>query len=529
MEGESMCPECSCSTNESGNAAGTPPGYGSGVQALAEIRLRALMEASPDGMAVVDLAGRIVEVGGWLGAESVGLKLEELAIEAEGLRKCVEAALQGEKAGGEFELAGETRRWAELHLAPLRDAAGAVTGLVGILRDTTARRDQEKQFIQAQKMEVVGHLAGGVAHDFNNILGIVMGYTEMLLAELPAGTQEHEHARIVFHASERAAALTRQLLMFSSEKAARAEVLDLSEIITNMDRMLRRLIGENVRLRTMPEPQVGKVQGDACQVEQVLMNLTVNARDAMPNGGTITIETGDAAVRGGELAHAGVPPGDYVTLTVTDTGMGMTEEVRSRIFDAFFTTKPAGKGTGLGLATCQSIVRNWGGHITVRSALGVGTVFKVYFPRLTQDAGMAKGDAVECVVPRGIERILLVEDEPGLLDLTATVLTRQGYTVLKATNGREALSMIHDPSAGEIDLVVTDMVMPEMGGKMMADWLRVMRPGMRMLFTSGYTDVGSGGSLETDMDFLHKPYTPTGLLRKMREVLDVEKSRSIAA
>jgi PAS domain S-box-containing protein len=502
---------------------------------LTEERLRAILDASPDAVLVVGRDGAIAE------ANPAGLELFEAgttlemagtplvdfvcAEQREAFGVCLEGLWRGEKSYAEFESLGRhgRRRWVEMHAAPLRGAAGEVISFLGILRDNTARRELDKQFIQAQKMEVVGHLASGVAHDFNNILGIVMGYTEILMSNMDPCSVQHEQAQTVFHTAERAAALTRQLLIFSSAQTPRPEVLDLSEVITNLDRMLRRLIGENINLVTVPEPELGRIEADTTQIEQVLMNLTINARDAMGGGGTITIETGNETVPEGSVSGTtgtDLPPGGYVYFSVKDTGAGIADEVKSRIFEAFFTTKPAGQGTGLGLATCQSIVRHWRGAITVDSTLGVGSIFKVYFPRMASSAKLEKLIERTGPAPRGSETVLLVEDEPGLLELTAIVLQRQGYTVLKASNGREALGMVQERNAGEIGLVVTDMVMPEMGGRMMADWLYAMNPGIKVLFTSGYTDCGHGGAIARDMDFIHKPYTPSALLRKMREVMD---------
>jgi len=242
----------------------------------------------------------------------------------------------------------------------------------------------------------------------------------------------------------------------------------------------------------------------------------------MPQGGMITVETSNATIRECDPAHPGVPPGSYGVLSVTDTGAGMSEEIKSKIFEAFFTTKPAGQGTGLGLATCQSIVRNWRGHLEVQSRLGAGSTFRVYLPCLPAGAKAAKSSEAPELPPRGVETVLVVEDEPGLLALTAIVLQKQGYTVLKAANGREALGIVHE-GAEEIDLVVTDMVMPEMGGKIMADWLATMRPGLKVLFTSGYTDWAMGVEIDPEMEFLPKPYTPSCLLRKVRQVIDGEE------
>jgi PAS domain S-box-containing protein len=497
-----------------------------------EARLRAMLDASPDAVVVAGRDGIVSEINPagleMLGAgateELAGTPLEEFvcAEHREGFGVCLEALWRGEKGYAEFECIGRNgrRRWVEMHAAPVRDAGGEVVSFLGILRDNTARRELAKQFIQAQKMEVVGQLAGGVAHDFNNMLGIIMGFTEMLMNGMAPGTEQREQAEAVFHTAERAAALTHRLLIFSRKETPRAEVVDMSELIVSIDQMLRRLIGENVRLVTLPEPALCRIEADPCQIEQVLMNLTVNARDAMPGGGTITVETSNATVRGGDPAHPNVPAGSYAVLSVKDTGGGMTDEVKSKIFEAFFTTKPAGQGTGLGLATCQSIVRQWRGYLTVESRLGAGSTFKVYFPSVAPLAKPKKPSGTPDLPPRGVETVLVVEDEPGLLALTAIVLQRQGYTVLKAANGRDALGMVHERSVGEIDLVLTDMVMPEMGGKMMADWLHAFSPGIKVLFTSGYTDCAQGGAIEAGMDFLPKPYTPSGLLSKVREVID---------
>jgi CheY-like chemotaxis protein len=297
--------------------------------------------------------------------------------------------------------------------------------------------------------------------------------------------------------------------------------VDLSEVIANIDRMLRRLIGENIKLSTLPEPEMDLIEADPCQIEQVIMNLTVNARDAMPTGGDITISSSMIQVVPGEEESMGLKPGRYAVISVADNGAGMSEEVKARIFEAFFTTKPLGKGTGLGLATCMSIVQQWNGKIFVDSTLGKGTTFRVFLPCLAGAVRVERAVASQAGEPtRGVETVLLVEDDPGLLQLTASVLERQGYQVLRATNGREGLGIVHEQEAKSVDVVVTDMVMPEMGGRMMADWLHALNPSLKILFTSGYTDLGSGGVIEAGLDFIHKPYTPTAMLRKIREILD---------
>jgi PAS domain S-box-containing protein len=532
LSGKGRSSEPPVANGSAGTAGAVQPAPERGLK-ISEDRLRALLSASPDAVVVVGRDGRIEEInpageqlfGGEPAVGVAGRKLIEfVGVEHRvGYEVCVEALWRGENGYAEFESAGmqKTRRWVEMHAAPLRNDAGRVIAFLGILRDNTARRELDKQFIQAQKMEVVGQLAGGVAHDFNNILGIVMGYTEILMDSMTKGTPAYDQAQTIFHTAERAASLTRQLLIFSSKQTPRPQAVDLSEVIANIDRMLRRLIGENIKLSTLPEPEMDLVEADPCQIEQVIMNLTVNARDAMPTGGDITISSSMLQVVPGEEASMGLKPGRYAVISVADNGAGMSEEVKERIFEAFFTTKPLGKGTGLGLATCMSIVQQWNGQIFVDSTLGKGTTFRVFLPCLAGAVRVERAVASHAGEPtRGVETVLLVEDDPGLLQLTASVLERQGYHVLRATNGREGLSIVHEQEAKSVDVVVTDMVMPEMGGRMMADWLHALNPSLKILFTSGYTDLGSGGVIEAGLDFIHKPYTPTAMLRKIREILD---------
>jgi PAS domain S-box-containing protein len=504
-----------------------------------EARLRAMIEAAPDCVLVVGRDGRMTEINpaglelfdaeSW--QELAGRPLAEFVEgeQREAFEACVEGLWRGEKGEAEFESISRSgkRRWIEMHAAPIRDGDGNILSYLGMLRDNTARRELKKQLIQAQKMEVVGHLAGGVAHDFNNMLAIILGYTEMLMEGMEAGSIQYEQAEAVFHTAERGAALTHQLLIFSRKETPRPQVVDLSELIVKIDPMLRRLIGENINLVTLPEPEVCPVKTDPSQIDQVLMNLTVNARDAMPNGGTITVETGNATIKERDPAHPNVAPGCYAVLSVTDTGAGMSEEVKAKIFEAFFTTKPAGRGTGLGLATCHGIVSHWRGHLEVESRLGAGSTFRVYLPCLPASAKAEISCKQPEPPPRGAETVLVVEDEPGLLALTSIVLQRQGYTVLKAANGREALGIVHDGS-DEIDLVITDMVMPEMGGRIMADWLEAIQAGIRVLFTSGYTECSMDGEIDPEMEFIPKPYTPSDLLRKVREVIDRPQARKPA-
>jgi signal transduction histidine kinase len=381
----------------------------------------------------------------------------------------------------------------------------------------------QAQFVAAQKMEVVGQLAAGVAHDFNNIIAVIMGYSDLLTADLGPDSPLVNHVEEIRHASERAAGLTRQLLVFGRKQTVQAVVLDLNDAVKDMDKMLRRLIYENIAMTMVPEKQIGRVKADPGYIGQVLMNLVVNARDAMPNGGKITIATSNVTLEENFTCnHAGMIPGDYVMLSVSDTGTGMTDEVKAHLFEAFFTTKPLGKGTGLGLATCQTIVQQSGGHIGVDSEVGSGTTFKIYFPRVEQPLAVVIRPRQPGLLPRGTETLLVVEDDPSVRHLAAGALKTQGYNVLSAANGQDALRLAQDHQGPPIRLVVSDVIMPLMGGKVMAEWLKATYPHIKILFTSGYTDdaVAHHGVLEAGVDFLSKPYTPAVLARKVREILD---------
>jgi two-component system cell cycle sensor histidine kinase/response regulator CckA len=390
------------------------------------------------------------------------------------------------------------------------------------------RKRLEAQFIEAQKMEVVGQLAGGVAHDFNNVLAVIMGYSDLLMQDLPPEHPLQKYIDEIRLAAKRAAGLTQQLLIFSRKQTVQAVALDLNEVIESMDKMLRRLVDENIEMTMVYGNPIGQIKADSGYVWQVLMNLVVNARDAMPNGGKLTIETSAVTLDEDHAqTHPGATPGDYVRLSVADTGVGMSEEVKARIFEAFFTTKPAGKGTGLGLVTCQTIVRQSEGHIDVSSELGRGTTFKIYFPRIEQQSHVAT-KSLPKVGPlrRGTEILLVVEDEPSVRHLAQGVLKAQGYDVLTAPNGQDALRVAREHKGPPIALVVTDVVMPRMGGRVMAEWLKVTYPELKILFTSGYTAdaIAHDGVLDAGVEFLPKPYTPASLARKVRELLDAPQS-----
>ncbi len=379
----------------------------------------------------------------------------------------------------------------------------------------------EEQLRQSQKMEAVGRLAGGVAHDFNNILSIILSYCGMILGELREGDPMRDDLLEIKKAGERAAELTKQLLMFSRHQMIEQRVLDVRQILLGLEKMIRRLLGTEVELSLLPTTSVGKVTADAGQVEQIVMNLVVNARDAMPRGGKLVLETRNVELDEEYAAtHAGVAPGSYVMLALADTGVGMTKEVQSRIFEPFFTTKERGKGTGLGLSTVASIVKQRGGHVWVYSEPGKGTTFRVYLPRI---AGANEGTS--SVPPsmgtgKASETILLVEDDEQVRAVACSILRRQGYRVLEASNGGDAL-LACEQHTTPIHLLLTDVVLPRMSGRQVAERLLAFRPQMKVLFMSGYADeaIHKHGVLEPGAACLQKPLTPETLTRTVRDVL----------
>ncbi|VTR96150.1 multi-sensor hybrid histidine kinase : PAS/PAC sensor hybrid histidine kinase OS=uncultured bacterium GN=ACD_75C00374G0005 PE=4 SV=1: PAS_4: PAS_3: PAS_8: PAS_3: HisKA: HATPase_c: Response_reg [Gemmata massiliana] len=405
------------------------------------------------------------------------------------------------------------------HFIP--DPSGVPTErVVGFVSDVTDRKRLEEQFRQAQKMEAVGQLAGGVAHDFNNLLTVINGYSDLILTALHAHDPARPMVEAVRKAGDRAADLTRQLLAFGRQQMLQPRVLDLNGVVGDTAQMLRRLIGEDVELVTRPGDPLLLVRADPGQVNQVLMNLAVNARDAMPTGGTLTIETRNEVLGAGTAPDgAEVRPGPYVRLSVTDTGTGMPEDVRRHIFEPFFTTKEQGKGTGLGLATVYGIVKQSGGHIELETALGHGTTFRVYLPGLGGTTADQKPG--ESSAPKGAEVVLLVEDEPGVRGLAELALRKQGYTVLSAASAEEAKALVTGRER-PIDLLVTDVVMPGVGGRVLAEWLLATRPSLKVLYMSGYTDdaIVRHGVEAARVNFIQKPFTPSSLARKVREVLD---------
>ncbi len=386
-----------------------------------------------------------------------------------------------------------------------------------------ARRNLEEQLRHAQKMEAVGRVAGGVAHDFNNVLTVINGYAQAALERLPPGDPLRRDLDEVLRAGERAAALTRQLLAFSRKGPAAPALVDLNAVLAGMEKFLRRLIGRDVEIVSRPAADLGLVRADPGRIEQVIMNLALNARDAMPRGGTLVLETARVEL-GAEAAerHLGLSPGPHAVLSVSDTGIGMDRETLGRIFEPFFTTKPPGQGTGLGLSVVWAIVREAGGGIWVYSEPGKGTTFKIYFPEAKGEAGAEAAPAAAAApLPRGTETVLVAEDERSIRRLIRELLTTLGYQVLEAADGNEALRIAQE-HGGTIQLLLTDSVMPHLSGQDLARRLAAERSGIRVLYMSGYTapTLVANGHGVAPADFLEKPFTPSALARKVREVLD---------
>ncbi len=499
--------------------------------AESEEQLRAVFDGALDAKVVTDDDGRFLEVNP-AACELYGCPRAELL-----KRKVEEFAEPGFHFEQVLATAGATGRFRASHRlvrpdGTVRevDASTTINVLPGrhfsALRDMTEHRLLEGQFRQAQKMEAVGQLAGGVAHDFNNLLGVITGYGELLKKRLEPGHAGHKALEQIREAADRAAGLTRQLLAFSRKQVLEPKVLDLNEVLGGVDKMLRRLIGEDIQIQTHFAEDLWQVKADPGQIEQVIMNLAVNARDAMPRGGQLTLETANAALDAAYArTHTYVRPGPYVMLAVSDTGHGMDAETQSHIFEPFFTTKEPGKGTGLGLATVFGIVKQSGGHINVYSEPGRGTTFKVYLPRIDEVATKEEAATPSPPVPTGTETILLVEDAEALRVMIREILESGGYTVLDAAEPEEALA-IAKAHPSPVHLMLTDVVLPRMSGPDLAASLAPALPGMRVLYMSGYTAdaIGNHGVLEPGTHFIQKPFTADDLLHKLRAVLDAAPS-----
>jgi nitrogen-specific signal transduction histidine kinase/CheY-like chemotaxis protein len=396
-----------------------------------------------------------------------------------------------------------------------------------IVRDVTDRKRLEGQLRQSQKLEAVGRLAGGVAHDFNNLLTVILGHSDLTLASMEVDDRRRHDIEDIREAGARAAVLTSQLLAFSRKQVLQPKIVDVSIAVSNLTKMLGRLISSNIEIVTRLERNLWRTKVDPGQLDQVILNLTINARDAMPLGGKLILATRNCRLDDEHISEdAAVPPGDYVLLEVSDPGCGMDAETRSHLFEPFFTTKLPGKGTGLGLSTVYGIIRQSGGHIGVDSELGKGTSVKVYLPRAREASESARHTKHSEQMPRGNETILLAEDEQRVRGVTATVLARLGYRVLEARDGQEALEVAKE-YAGEIHLLLTDIMMPRISGRELADHLRRDRPAIKVLLSSGYSDdAASQVTLDASIPFLQKPFTPGSLAIKIREVLDEARGQA---
>jgi PAS domain S-box-containing protein len=494
-----------------------------------EDRLRRIFEATDDALIISNDGGQIVDANPAAGKLS-GLPQKDLS-----LRNLTEFLIPGNGApptGGSPISSGEMqfrRADGTVRIVDVRGASFAPGLYVHTVRDLSAQRQLEEELHHSQKMDAIGRLAGGVAHDFNNMLTAIGCYSEMLMASLDKADERRDDVDEIMKASRRAGALTSQLLAFSRKQLLQPRIMDLNAVTADIHRLLDRLIGEDVELVARYEPGVWSVRADPDQIGQVLLNLAVNSRDAMPNGGTLTIETANVTLAEPRaFAHDVVAAGDYVVLRVSDTGVGIPAEAEQHVFDPFFTTKAAGKGTGLGLSTVYGIVKQSGGYIELKSALGAGTTFTIYLPRTGAMPAMAAEADQQPIERANAATILLVEDDPTLRKLVERILRREGHDILMAADGADALqtSARHD---GRIDLLITDVVMPGMNGREVAEHLRASRPEIGVLYMSGYTDdaVLVRGVSDLRDSLLQKPFTSADLIRKVSEVL-VASSQTVA-
>ena len=508
-----------------------------------EEKYRTILENIEDGYYEVDIAGNftffndsICRIWGYPKEELMGMNNRQYT-DQENAKKLFQAfnkvCRTGEptkEVGWEIIRKDGTKRYIEASVSLQKNSSDKPIGFRGIIRDITERKRVEEerlalqeQFRQSQKMESVGQLAGGVAHDFNNLLTVITGYSDLILRRIDQNDSIRGDAEEIKRSAEKAASLTRQLLAFSRKQVLEPKVLDLNHLVANMHKMLQRLIGEDIELVTLLTKDLRSVKVDPGQIEQVILNLAVNARDAMPDGGKLTIETANAELDGNYArTHIGVTPGRFMMLSVSDTGHGMTPEIRERIFEPFFTTKEKDKGTGLGLSTVYGIIKQSGGNILVYSEPGQGTTFKIYLPMIEETTDSLGPSIVSTKPLEGSETVLLVEDEEAVRKLIHAILRNYGYKVLEAANGEEALRIAHEQPPQSIQLMLTDVVMPRMSGRELADCLKSVRPEMKVLYMSGYTSqaVVHHGVLDPATAYIQKPFTSDALASKVRDVLD---------
>jgi len=495
----------------------------------------ALLESASQAIVSIDRGGRIVlanrraeEIFGYSGEELLGARIEMLLPESKRAihsrdRDDYFARPRARPMGIGMDLSGRRKDGSEVPVEVSLSYVEIDEGVFAIafVSDISQRKRLEEQLLHAQKMEAVGRLAGGVAHDFNNMLTVISGYNRMILDELSTMDPLRGYAEEILKAADRAGALTNQLLAFSRRQIMQPRVINVNAVLIQTQKMLQRLIGEDVELVLHLGLNVGNIKADPGHVEQAIVNLAVNARDAMPMGGHLRIETCDVVLdENYARTHMGVKPGNFTMIAVSDDGHGMDAETRRHIFEPFFTTKEKGKGTGLGLATVYGIVKQTGGDIWVYSEPGQGTTFKLYFPRVSEPLSESSGGDPSATRQSGGETILVVEDEQAVRDLTVRILRQLGYTILTASSGAEALE-VSAAHAGHIDVLLTDVVMPNMSGRQLADHILASRPKTRILFLSGYTEntVVHHGVLDAGVDFLPKPFSRENLSRKLREVL----------
>jgi two-component system, cell cycle sensor histidine kinase and response regulator CckA len=494
-------------------------------------RLAAAVEQTADSIVITDADANIQyvnpafeRVSGYSRAEALGRNprfLKSGKTDPSVYREMWATLARGEVWAGHFINRRKDGTFFEerVTVSPVRDEGGETVNYIAVKQDLTHQKQLEEQLLQSQKMEAVGQLAGGIAHDFNNLLTAINGYSDLALRRLQDEDPLRRCVEEIRKAGERAAALTRQLLAFSRKQVLQPVVLDLNSVVSEMEKMLRRVIGEDIELVTTLAERLGHVKADPCMLEQVVINLCVNARDAMPEGGRLCVETRDEELDEFAARQSGVRPGPYVVLRVTDTGAGMDERTRERIFEPFFTTKGAGKGTGLGLSTVYGIVKQSGGGVSVSSEVGRGSTFEVYLPRVDAPTRECAAGRERLAPPPGAEKILLVEDDRLVRNVAREIVAAQGYEVLEAETQAEALG--HCAANPDIALLLTDVVMPLVNGKELAGRLTALLPSMRVLFMSGYAaTVVHDGEVEAGLNFIQKPFTPASLLWKLREVLD---------